>query len=357
MKAEDLAWIIALPAAAECIASVWLPEMEMGGYDVKTIFLNVSGAALEGFFAALNDGVVLRGALGSSIASLASAVRGSFLAAYTSWAGMVYYSGVIAKMQGSVLAGIAYLMLSVSMGMVAFFMGSKLATALGHSGAPATMASIQRARVGLLGGMAAFIAASYASVRADLTGFDDKSGVSSELPSLLSFLDEEENRLLVAMACAVAGAASGNYVGGLIDGSGSTGVFALGTLGCNILFGLLGLSLPVATLRRSILQRSVLLQSFAGSFCGAASAFAGHCADSCGLWRIDKTKALTNVAYNLLGASFVCILGYEVEKMLAEHTIVDVNSNGVVELVELASFYHLASAPPAPPPPRKFWPF
>ena len=46
MKAEDLAWIIALPAAAECIASVWLPEMEMGGYDVKTIFLNVSGAAL-----------------------------------------------------------------------------------------------------------------------------------------------------------------------------------------------------------------------------------------------------------------------------------------------------------------------
>ena len=45
-RVENILWLIALPAAAECIASVWLPEMELAGFDVKILFLNVSGALL-----------------------------------------------------------------------------------------------------------------------------------------------------------------------------------------------------------------------------------------------------------------------------------------------------------------------
>ena len=318
MRVEELLWLVALPATAECIASVWLPEMTTNGWDVKTFFLNVTGAALEGFFAALEAGAPT-GVVGGTLASVAKDVRGSFLAAYTSWAGMVVYSGVVAREQGSVAVGIGYMAASVLTGMLGFFFGGRLASAFSRGGAPVAPATLAQTRAGLLGALFAFMAASYAMVRADVTSFDDESGVSSELPSLISFLDAEENRLLVAMACSVTGAAFGNYVGALVDGSGRGGDFALGTLWCNTLFSLLGLTLPAATLRKAIFQRSVLLQSFAGSFCGAASAFAGHCADSCEVWRAGRPcRALVNVGWNLLGAALLCVVGYELEGMMSQ---------------------------------------
>ena len=55
-KLESLAWLLALPAAAECVASVWIPEMSLLGADVKLVFLNATGALLEGVFSAWEGG-------------------------------------------------------------------------------------------------------------------------------------------------------------------------------------------------------------------------------------------------------------------------------------------------------------
>ena len=83
---ETLVWLLALPAAAECIASVWVPDWSLGGVDAKLLFLNVSGAMLEGLFSAWDGGRAAPppGAVGTGIASLSGVMRGAFIAAYTS---------------------------------------------------------------------------------------------------------------------------------------------------------------------------------------------------------------------------------------------------------------------------------
>lgn len=69
----------------------------------------------------------------------------------------------------------------------------------------------------------------------------------------------------VAIACSVAGAATGNALGNAVDASFPNGLVSpdipTGTLVCNVLFALLGTSLNALTLRHRSWGRSVLLQS------------------------------------------------------------------------------------------------
>ena len=125
-------------------------------------------------------------------------------------------------------------------------------------------------------------------------------------------------------------------------------------------------------------QRSVLLQSFAGSFCGAASAFAGmpspslaftdqpehplsfpfphslygrcartgHASDARSLYSgSGALTALKNTLANLVAASVVFLIALEIEQMLATVGTVDVNSDGIVELYEIGVYYGVAAGP------------
>lgn len=350
MDFEGLAWLLVLPAVAECVASVWLPELEYKGFDVKTAFLNISGAAFEGLFASWENGRRPRGALGAAVASLSGVVRSSFLAAYTSWAGMVGYAAVMAFETGSLGNGLAYMTGCMLTGIIAYriaaFIGAKLSS---EGAAPA---SHKQVRLALLGGCVAFVAASYGALATEVTEIDLSHGVwdDSGLPALLRNLDAEENRLLVAMFMAITGAAAGNALGGMVDGTlKATGDVAVGTLCCNALFALLGLLLPVASLRRALYGRSVLLQSFSGSFCGAASAFAGTCGDSATLSRCASySRALKNVTANLALAMLVCYIGFEVESLRSQFGALDFDKNGVLEVEELTAYYGLGPALMAP---------
>jgi len=338
---EAFAWMLILPCVAECIASVWVPAWDFQGADIKVALLNVSGAFLEGLFAAWEGGLPPpRGSLSSAVASLSGSVRSSFLAAYTSWAGMACCAGSFAHEHSSLLSGCAYLGASVVLGLMAHAAGGGFAALL-SAGASAQKDDAPSARLAVMAAAVAFIAGTYVVLDRDLQSFDSRSGVDSELPSLISFLDEEDNRLLVGMACAAAGACCGNAIAASIEGYfGSDGaIVSRGTLACNTLFAVLGLSLPIATLRSHPLQRSVLLQSFAGSFCGAASAFAGHCHDSCELWRGGVLRTVRNSLANLATAAAVCLLAYELEWLITHRGLIDGDGDGLVAASELLSFY------------------
>ena len=72
---EKLAWTLVMPAFAECVASVWLQDgwFMLRTHDVKLIFLNATGALLEGLFSAWDGGRALppRGTLGKVLLSVA----------------------------------------------------------------------------------------------------------------------------------------------------------------------------------------------------------------------------------------------------------------------------------------------
>lgn len=65
-------------------------------------------------------------------------------------------------------------------------------------------------------------------------------------------------------------------------------------------------------------------------------------------------QTLKNTAANLALAALVFFAALQVEQMLGVVKSVDANANGVVELVELAAYYGVASAPgPACKPPLR----
>ena len=119
-RLHSYAWIILLPAAAECTASVYYPSISLGGLDLQLAVLNVSGALLEGFFAAWESGAaVATGPLGDLFAFTADDVRGSFLSTYTSWAGMVGFAASLAHGNESVADGLLYMLGCIICGMIA----------------------------------------------------------------------------------------------------------------------------------------------------------------------------------------------------------------------------------------------
>jgi len=369
-RAHSIVWILLLPAAAECTASVWFPDVKYGALDLQLAALNVSGALIEGFFAAWEGGkAVARGPVGDLLQWIADDMRGSFLSTYTSWAGMVGFAAALAHEHGALSHGLAYMFGCVLCGFFAHGLGGAIATFCFPQGGAAPSPKKARADFAtstghhvLLGALVAYIAATYTLVSADVAEFDDADDSAtsrdhSQLPALFAFLDADENRLIVAMLCSIAGAASGNALGNLVDAQLPNWPSSVpaGTLVCNTLFAVLGVSLNAATLRRAKWARSVLLQSFAGSFCGAASAFAGHASDARSLYGSGGSfAALKNSLANLALSIGVFFLALEVERMLSVVTTVDANADGVVQFHEIGVYYGMASGAPCTKPPLNF---
>ena len=130
-RAKSYVWVILLPAAAECTASVWFPDLSYGGLDLQLAALNISGALMEGFFAAWESGTaVARGPIGDVCSWIADDMRGSFLSTYTSWAGMVGFAAAITHNYGSLWVGFAYMIGCIICGFFAHGLGSTVATML-----------------------------------------------------------------------------------------------------------------------------------------------------------------------------------------------------------------------------------
>jgi len=373
-RVNSYAWVLLLPAAAECTASVWFPQVTFGGIDMQLAALNVTGALMEGFFAAWESGrAVANGPVGRALEFLADDVRGSFLSTYTSWAGMVGFAAALAHEQQSLSAGILYTGACVASGFVAHGLGNALAVGI-FSDPPASDAVGLAARSfrggtthnALLGAIMAYIAYTYLLVRTGLEDFEDSDQIDVRddgqlLPALIAFLDYPSNRLLVAMSFSVMGAATGNAVGNLVDEvlANPSSTIPRGTLVCNSLFAALSLSLQAATLHCTKWQRSVLLTSFAGSFCGAASAFAGHASDTRNLYReLGLAAALANVLANLALSALPFVIALELERLLTlrDSGELDVNGDALVSVRELGAFYGLMEPPlPCVPARRLLW--
>ena len=273
-------------------------------------------------------------------------VRGLFLSTYTSWAGMVGFAAALAHEKDSVGAGLTYMVACVSCGFVMHAIGRATAKAM-FRGRPGStkLPQFQYSRPwqALLVAVISYIVATYMVVAAGLEEFvnvEDKEG--DDLPALITLLDNDASRLLVAMTCSIIGATTGNAVGNLIDSKFSGDRVPRGTLVCNTLFAALALSLNAMTLRFAPYKRSVILQSVAGSFCGAASAFAGHSSD---LRQLYKTKgaqaALTNALANLGLAALVFFVALEIEGLLSTAGAIDLDADGVVASRELLAHYGL----------------
>jgi len=355
--AESVAWSLILPAAAECTASVWYPDVSINGVDLQLLSLNLLGALLEGFFH--STGVVNRAAMaesgpvGTVLVRISVPMQNYFLSTFTSWAGMVGKAAYFAGEARSGAIGLLYIVISVLLGIAAHSVGAAASTGYARYARPhsssTSPAIVTAMRLSVLAGALAYVIATYVSVRNRFAHFEDSDSFhDQEQPSLFSLLDAEHRRLLVAIVFSVAGARCGNLSGDYVDTVASRGsatiTIARGTLVCNAMFALLGLSLNVATLHRAPLARSVLLQSFAGSFCGAASAFNGHASDASALLAQHtggRSDALRNMLANLVLALLVFAIAYELESLIARAVTIDLDGDGAVTLSELRHHYRL----------------
>ena len=182
---------------------------------------------------------------------------------------MVGFAAALAHGSGSLLSGALYMVGCVSCGLVAHAIGRYAAVRVFSGGSMAAYSSpsaredLNKAAVlrfgetrthdALLGAVVAYIAGTYALVAAGLEDFDDAdvSDAYEGLPSLIAYLDADKNRLLVAMTMSVLGAASGNALGSYVDAALGADADAVprGTLVCNSLFAVLGISLQVRARR------------------------------------------------------------------------------------------------------------
>ena len=88
-RLHSYAWIMVLPAAAECTASVYYPSISLGGLDLQLAVLNVSAAA-RGLLCGVGEWRGRRHWPARRPLRIHRRRRAySFLSTYTSWAGMV----------------------------------------------------------------------------------------------------------------------------------------------------------------------------------------------------------------------------------------------------------------------------
>ena len=374
---EELAWSAALPALADVIASVWLPPtIVVCAHDAKTFVLNVSGALLEGVCAACEGDAAPDDTADGALGGLAGRVRAHFLGAYTSWAAMVGCAATLALQRGSFGHAIAYLVASVLSGALACAVGEAAAAralvmctswrARARADATADAAAdAARVRTCALGAVLACLAGSFALVIRHVA-FHDFTFVEEgtylrhvgDAP-LLSIFETEAAQMALSALSAAAGSAVGAAIGQRVDGRAAVGDAPRGTLVCNTLAALAALALPAATLRRGRYGRSVALRALAGPFCGAASAFSAHCAETVAMRRAaGGWRACRHVGCALIAALAVTRVAYEIELLLTQPTSrLDTNGDGAVGLAELLAHYGLGSglglARASPPPPKR----
>lgn len=112
-----------LPAAATVTTDVWFESailLSSFGYELVLAITNVSGAFLDGFFLAWEDGsAVPNGAGTEALHLIAHDMRTFYLSTYTSWSGMVGVAASLAHAKASVLIGLGYIPLSILCAFVA----------------------------------------------------------------------------------------------------------------------------------------------------------------------------------------------------------------------------------------------
>ena len=112
------------------------------------------------------------------------------------------------------------------------------------------------------------------------------------------------------------------------------------TLVCNLLFGMLGLSLNVMKLIDASWGDSLILRGFALNFCGAASLFSRHASDNRRLYTrkvgrgaSSRRRALMkNMSANIIFATIVFWVAFEVEEW---EQPLDVRRGAVVKIMKI----------------------
>jgi len=316
-------WVVILPAAATCLTDVWFQTAILSsaiGYDFVLAIANVSGAFLDGFFAEWESGgAVPNGSKTETLHLISEDMRASFLSTYTSWAGMVGVAASIAHSRSSFLIGLGYIIVSILCSFVAVQLGSDFAKYIASS-APITNTSYQFAKKAhhilhrFMVLLILYIIASYIYL--------DRGGTQNLIDGKnLVIASTAWNQLSLSILFAVCGAYAGNKVADdiapkIFQGS----MLPMGTLICNALFGLLGLSLNCMRLSDQSWEDSLLLRAFALNFCGAASLFARHASDNRQLY-YGNTKggvrlAGINITANILFATLLFWVALEIEILL-----------------------------------------
>ena len=317
-------WMVVLPAAATCTTDVWFQTAILSsamGYDFILAFSNVSGTFLDGFFSEWESGgAIPNGSKSEALHLISRDMRESFLSTYTSWAGMVGVAASIAHSRSSFLIGWGYIIVSILCAFVAVQLGCDFAKYTSSS-APITNTPYQFSKKAhnllhqYMVLLIIYIIASYIYLdREDvqILGEGKQFWIAST----------PRNQLSLSILFAVCGAYTGNKLADVITSKFIYSPFLpMGTLICNALFGLLGLSLNFMRLTNASWGDSLLLRAFALNFCGAASLFARHASDNRKLYydnsNDDGTRmAVFNIAVNILFATLLFWVALEVEILL-----------------------------------------
>lgn len=317
-------WLLLLPAAATCTTDVFFQTAILSysaiGYDFVLAVANVSGAFLDGFFAEWESGgAVPNGSKTEALHLISEDMRASFLSTYTSWAGMVGVAASIAHSRSSFLIGLGYIIVSVLCAFVAVQLGSDFSKHIASS-APITNTSYQFAKKAhnllrrFMVLLILYIMASYIYL--------DREGTLALIEGEKNWIASTPwNQLSLSILFAVCGAYTGNKVADDITPKYiKSSVLPMGTLICNALFGLLGLSLNCMRLNDQSWEDSLVLRAFALNFCGAASLFARHISDNRQLYyRKNKSgmrMAGINITANILFATLLFWVALEIEILL-----------------------------------------
>ena len=338
-------WLILLPAAATVTTDVWFQTAILSsaiGYDFVLAFANVSGAFLDGFFSEWESGgtAMPNGSKTEALHLISEDMRASFLSTYTSWAGMVGVAASIAHSRSSFLIGFGYIIVSILCAFIAVQLGSDCAKYI-SSNAPITNTSYQFAKKAhnilhqFMAILIIYIMVSYLYL--------DRGDVQ-DLGEAKQFLiaSTPRNQLALSILFAVCGAYVGNKVADVITPKfieSSSAVLPMGTLICNSLFGLLGLSLNCMRLNDESWGDSLVLRAFALNFCGAASLFARHASDNRQLY-YGKSKdglrlAGMNITANVTFATLLFWIALEVEILLNPEATKKKNGRVVRKLLKI----------------------
>ncbi len=316
-------WVVLLPAVATCTTDVWFQTAILSsaiGYDFVLAIANVSGAFLDGFFAEWESGGALpSGSKSEALHLISEDMRASFLSTYTSWAGMVSVAASIAHSRSSFFIGLGYIIVSILCAFVAVQLGSDFAKFIASS-APITNTSYQFAKKAhhllrrFMVLLVLYIIASYAYL--------DRGGKQDLIEGKQFWIASTKwNQLSLSIIFSVCGAYAGNKVADDITPKFvESSVLPMGTLICNALFGLLGLTLNFMRLSDESWDDSLSLRAFALNFCGAASLFARHASDNRQLYYGIKKDGLRlagiNITANILSATLLFWIALEVEILL-----------------------------------------
>jgi len=315
----SIVWWFLLPAAAVTTTDVWFTEDK----NLQLIFLNITGAMMDGFFATWESKTIVpHSPITALIKRLADVIRAFFLSTYTSWAGMVTFAATLSYQRGSIGWGVLYIIVSVVLGFLAHGVGSSIAKIVSKQHKeirtkPILETQVQLLLYAVLVLLMIYITITYALVVTDVRDFSDAFASARYFISS----DVDDSRLLVTIVCSISGAYSGNFFGNLVDSWFiNWQLLPMGTLFCNTIFTLLSLLLPILTLRQpKVWQESLWLAQFSTSFCGAASAFAGHASDLRTLWeKGNHRNAIQNAIANIGTSSIVLLIAIRLEHLVAE---------------------------------------